>query len=113
MRYICCLLAILVLTLSVQPVCASVLPIQAAGVADSCCRHDDCDQPEEHHDKGCKSCNPFQLCGCCAFSVVVPQPVAFAESTVTATAVVQGLQPGTALCDAPLASCWQPPNMAL
>ena len=71
MKWLSTILAIFVLFLSVQPMCAaSISTVQV----DACCADDDCkeessDTPKE---KDCKGCNPFQSCACCAMGVVVP-----------------------------------------
>lgn len=88
-KYLCAILAFLVLTLSVQPVCI------AGNVSNpDCCHDSNCaEQGQENTDDegadDCTQCNPFQLCGCCAFSVVPPllltiqmseKPVYFTDS---------------------------------
>lgn len=83
-KFICTILAFLVLTLSVQPACASVVAETIGCCANECTEDGGC---KSDHDDACKfGCNPFQVCGCCAFSVVMPASVAFSPITVSTTA---------------------------
>jgi hypothetical protein len=81
-KLLCTILALLVLTLSVQPACASVVSETVDCCANECTDVGGC---EGDHDDACKyGCNPFQVCGCCAFCVVIPAPVAFFSPAVSA-----------------------------
>ncbi len=71
MKWLASFLAIIVLFLSVQPVCAaSASPAQV----DACCADDACEEQRSDipKEKDCKGCNPFQSCACCAVAVIVP-----------------------------------------
>ncbi len=112
MKLLCTILAFLVMTLSVQPVCI------AESTSDTCCTGNNCAEENEKDDsendpKDCTSgCNPFQICGCCAFSVVVPSPILLtAPSPVAASnhqwgIISVGINEDMAL------SFWQPPRLS-
>jgi hypothetical protein len=72
-KFLRTLLAIIVLILSVQPVCVGTNSF------DSCCQESTCsdnDNNKQEKQSDCSSCNPFQHCGCCAFCVIYT-PVSF------------------------------------
>ena len=103
----------LVLFLTVQPVCGSMTN---SSQAISCCDNDDCAGDEQgqsgdsDHERTCKVCNPFQSCGCCTGSVALMQaPFLFSwrpaeQITVVHSCLVLHLK------DAPAADFWQPPR---
>ena len=111
MRFICTLLAFLVLTLSVQPVCAGVSQADVCCTGDAGCtertEHDDCE------DNECKGvCNPLQSCGCCVAAVVLPGAVVvFAEPLPQPPVVAWGVfSPQQPMW--PAYAIWQPPKIA-
>ncbi len=106
-KFICSILAFVILMLSVQPV---LMPVS---VNDPCCITDDCcsDGNEEHNpEKDCKSgCNPFQVCGCSAFCAIIPKPIVIMPSTPAATVVQWGVS-SFSIADEPASGFWQPPR---
>lgn len=108
MRFICFLLAMLVLTLSVQPVCATVNESTCCNEAVSC--SSDTEDLQHHNEDNCKGCNPFQACGCCAFAVMIPTSITLQSPTLL---VHSGVYSGFASEGLPVAACadfWQPPR---
>ena len=113
MRVISIILAILVLFLTVQPVCG--VPSSAIQ-ADACCSAgctegaDDEGAGKNEHKEDCSICNPFQSCACCAGYVSTPQavyPNAIAGIYYApATWDLRAAQ----LIEAPLDGFWQPPK---
>jgi hypothetical protein len=114
-RLLSIILAILVMTLSVQPVC------MAASEGHSCCVNDalaTTASAETHDEDGspereCNSnCNPFQVCACCACCIVLPQVFAPQPPPVfTFIPPVWNCTPVPAV-DAPVYGVWQPPQLA-
>ena len=111
MKLLCTILALLVLILSVQPVCV------AASAEDTCCTNNDCteeqDNSNDKQDNGCASgCNPFQLCGCCAFCIVIPPVISFLPvSSITTPGIQWGILSG-GITEEPVSGFWQPPRSA-
>jgi hypothetical protein len=112
-KYLCAILAFIVLTLSVQPVCAS------QNTTDVCCSENVCN---EDQDSGCDqdkqqkecsgSCNPFQICGCCAFSIVPSVQQVFLSvkqfiANNTSWAIME-----CPFIEEPVLGFWQPPKLA-
>ncbi|MBX2905840.1 MAG: hypothetical protein KF744_07375 [Taibaiella sp.] len=109
MRLLCTLLAFLVLTLSVQPVCA-------AEAGRSCCTEESCCVDEEagsdHQQHSCSSgCNPFQVCACCPAGVVLPGIIyVVAAPLLQPVAVAWGIfSPQSPVW--PAYAIWQPPKI--
>jgi len=69
-------LAILVLFLSVQPVCSAPASAGTA-LVDACCSSVACEdegsEPGDTEDDDCHNCNPFESTACCAVGMIVPQ----------------------------------------
>lgn len=115
MRLLSIILALLVITLSVQPVC------MAASAGHSCCVNDafaTTATSERHCDDGvpekeCSSnCNPFQVCACCACCIVLPQVLAPQPPPLMVyTAPVWNCTPVPDV-DAPVYGVWQLPQLA-
>ena len=109
-KYLCVLLAFLVLTLSAQPVCASI------STADSCCNEyscsDDDGSSESENEHGCSGvCNPFQSCNCCVFGAL-PSPLSIFKIKALITYI--DFAWGAFRCpsvQAPILSFWQPPKL--
>ncbi|MGC4059267.1 MAG: hypothetical protein QM743_14290 [Chitinophagaceae bacterium] len=115
MKWICTLLALLVLTLSVQPVCAVV------SQGDNCCAvygsgDAVCDAQEDaadHRSSDCNSgCNPFQICACCALSIVAPPHPFTITSSFIGVPSPDWSPLYVRLGDAPAYGFWQPPRIA-
>jgi len=108
-KFLCTILALMVLVLSVQPVCASLAP------GNTCCSSHLCEDEQRSggQEEDCSSvCNPFQVCGCCAFSVVIPGTIIFIEKPVAQYATVQwGISP-VHMVEEPSIGFWQPPKIA-
>ncbi|MFA6151600.1 MAG: hypothetical protein WC716_09790 [Chitinophagaceae bacterium] len=112
MKYLCALLALLVLTLSVQPVCASI------SSSETCCSESTCNESQQSDEnnpdkKECSNaCNPFQVCGCCAFSVVPQIPPTF--TIVTHTNFIPGNWAffTCPFIEEPVLGFWQPPKLS-
>jgi hypothetical protein len=110
-KYLCTILAFLVLTLSVQPVC-----VAGTGNNTDCCTESSCAGNEEgdtdetgHGD--CTNCNPFQLCGCCAFSIV---PAVAAALRLEEGHTFLQYSWATLCCpfiEEPVLGFWQPPKI--
>ncbi|HTN18717.1 MAG TPA: hypothetical protein VL092_13590 [Chitinophagaceae bacterium] len=109
MKYLCAIMAFLVLTLSVQPVCV------ASDVSGQDCCHDrNCAEQgssEEQEDHECAQCNPFQLCSCCAFSVVpvLQLFICFSEKP-DYNELIWGISIYPDI-DEPVLGFWQPPKI--
>jgi hypothetical protein len=109
-KYLCILLAFLVLALSVQPVCASV------AAADTCCTEssctDDANNDSSDSEQDCTgTCNPFQSCNCCVFSAL---PAPFSLFSIKSLSVYIDVAWGSFKCpsvQAPVLSFWQPPKL--
>ncbi|GAA4464001.1 hypothetical protein GCM10023093_13520 [Nemorincola caseinilytica] len=84
--------------------------------AGECCSVDGCatgqkEDAGDHHDKECSSiCNPFQSCGCCAFSVVVPQQISFIPTVHTEMPRMQWGTFIAGIAEEPVSGFWQPPR---
>ncbi|MBL7712210.1 MAG: hypothetical protein JNL13_07100 [Chitinophagaceae bacterium] len=110
MKFLCAILALLVLTLSAQPVCIAATASSGNCCADSHCA-DGTEQDEEDEAGACDQCNPFQLCGCCAFSAV---PVAQLSIHPAERAVYSACRWSIPACPAieePVLGFWQPPKL--
>ncbi|MBS1616201.1 MAG: hypothetical protein JST06_08815 [Bacteroidetes bacterium] len=111
MRLISAILALLVLFLTVQPVCADCLPTpQTESCCDEGCAKEQTPSKGHEPEGHCKACNPFQSCGCCPGSVVVPmvsrllpEAVVFDPATEEGVVVMH-------LVEAPVTDFWQPPR---
>jgi hypothetical protein len=117
MKWLCSLLALLVLILSVQPACADLSSIASNTCADSCCTGSAAEQDmgkENDRKKECAhGCNPFQVCGCCAFSVVPPVLLIAPLPQPDFGLETQKRSSLSALVSDQLASgIWQPPRAA-
>lgn len=121
MRYICgvkllsTILAFLVFVLSVQPVCI------AAPASNTCCSTNYCSDEaagddecsgDDADDNGCSGCNPFQLCGCCAFCVVIPSSVSLLFIPPSTIAKVKWGCRTTGLVAVPVGDFWKPPRIS-
>jgi len=110
-KWLSSFLAILVLFLSVQPVCAASA---ARPQVDACCA-DDCSEDEggdTHEKEDCKTCNPFQSCACCAGGVVMPQVSFSLRPMVPMVSAPRWGQPAPSASEASLSDFWQPPKRA-
>lgn len=114
MRWLSVFMAIVVLLLAVQPVCG-VVPESG-----TCCSIELCNDAapagtttDDHHRKECNSvCNPFQSCGCCAFSIVVPPIFVFYSYEIVTTPRIQWGIWHEGHTNAPPADCLKPPRLA-
>lgn len=114
MRLLSTLLAILVLFLSVQPVCGALKT-----APDACCEAacSEAAAPDEadgggHEEDDCTVCNPFQACGCCAASVSVPATVMLKQAGPVPHQSAKWIAPSTPLFEVLLSGFWQPPRSA-
>lgn len=113
MKWLCSLLALLILILSVQPACADLSSAGKAACTSTCCTGLQQDEPEKDNrqDDCTYGCNPFQVCGCCAFSVVTPHftfPPSL--SPLPEMAAAPGSRLSSILPDQLIAGIWQPPR---
>lgn len=112
MKLLCVILATLIMLLSVQPPC--IATVRDTECADNCCsgeQSNDC--KHDINSKDCnKSCNPFQICGCCAFAALIPMQVdiAYAKPILFFRQYSTGSTPG--ITPAEIGKCWQPPRVA-
>ncbi|MES2704024.1 MAG: hypothetical protein V4649_15390 [Bacteroidota bacterium] len=109
MKLLCTILALIVLTLSVQPVC------MATAGNDTCCTTDVCTEEQGGQDDGadkkCVSgCNPFQLCACCAFCVVIPQAFSFTFLPDAPAPAIQWGAQVAGITEEAVPGFWQPPR---
>jgi len=114
MKWLSTLMAVLVLFLAVQPVCANIPAIDTCcSAAEADCGNDLPEQPVEstgHSQKDCDSgCNPFQLCNCCAFSVLTLHPSPFLS--YIHFNIPQWGTPPIHFYEAPVSGFWKPPRM--
>ncbi|MCF8449936.1 MAG: hypothetical protein K9G49_08715 [Taibaiella sp.] len=103
----------MVLTLSVQPVCADVSSSNACCSSVAC--NEDAGQQEStgSHDDECNSvCNPFHECGCCAFCIVIPHQLSFVPTYVAPVILVNWGVLSEDVADEPVSGFWQPPRVA-
>jgi hypothetical protein len=111
LKPISAILAILILFLSVQPVCIAAQPV---AIEEACCANgcveEDAGNPE--HEKGCNGCNPFQSCSCCTASVIVPQAGIGIPVMIPEFAAASWEQVDVDLVETALADFWQPPRRA-
>ena len=112
MKWLCTILAFMVLILSIQPVCANASQTDVCCGAGEACKNEQKNAGNEgRHKEDCSgTCNPFQLCACCAFCVVTPNPVVL---KTTLTLPIPSIEWGNSSCrffDEPLSSFWQPPR---
>ncbi|MET6996768.1 hypothetical protein [Chitinophaga defluvii] len=117
MKWFSSLMAILVLFLAVQPVCANMPAADTccSVAATECCKDQPAQQPVEANNhssqEDCDSgCNPFQLCNCCAFSVLTLHPSPFL-SYIHFNIPQWGI-PLIHFSEAPVSGFWQPPRIA-
>lgn len=113
MKTLSIILAFVVLILSVQPVCASISSV------DACCdtqRQSDCKQgqcDDSNSEQDCNStCNPFQICACCPFSVVTPFQTSFQLFIYPTMQDVRWAVLSITCLDEPVSAFWQPPKIA-
>lgn len=113
MKLLCALLAFLVLTLTAQTPCI------AANVAIDCCSDNQCEERTDHtkqessktqENRCTKGCNPFQACGCCAFSILIPVPFVITAPFFTPSAPINWGSKIMYLNEEPATSYWQPPK---
>lgn len=112
MKWLCTLLAFMVLLLSAQPVCANITrPDQCCNTGSNC--EEAQDDTDNDHKEDCSSgCNPFQLCSCCAFCVLTPAQAIF---NIFSDFPIPGMVWGSlqfGVPDEPVSSFWQPPRQA-
>lgn len=114
MRWLCTILAFMVLMLSVQPVCADSTSLTECCSSPVGCK-DDTDSPKqgtaESRNKDCDShCNPFQNCSCCAFCVILQhqQSILFAQYAPLPNC---WNIPPVHFSDEPVTGVWQPPKI--
>lgn len=110
-KILCVFIAILVLFLSVQPVCTD------RGTEDVCClatvcTDNDCSEERDAHPTCVASCNPFQSCSCCVFAAMAVPKVHFTLPNVAAFAKPQWPEAAPPQLLAPVLSFWQPPKIA-
>lgn len=101
-------MALIVLLLSVQPVCA-VRPHEPAA---ACCA-DDCgaaEKEERREDADCKACNPFQSCACCVAAVVTPATATLWPAPQPDLPTAAGAERPSPLLQTPGSDFWQPPR---
>ena len=110
-KWLASFLAILVLLLSVQPVCA--VSTERAQV-DACCADDVCEEESDGgtSDEGdCKGCNPFQSCSCCTMGVIVPVQSFALQAMATASLHREWSQHVPGFPAAVYGDFWQPPKL--
>lgn len=81
MKWIYTIMAFIILTLSVQPLCISITKEELCSEAKSDCA-DQVPIGKTSNDSGKQcpdSCNPFQLCDCCPFCVVASPTITLAR----------------------------------
>jgi hypothetical protein len=112
-RLLSILLSFVVLFLTVQPACGIVtVSPQTESCCGEGCAGEEGDAGDSKEKGDCKACNPFQSCGCCTGSVVLPQ---YAFSVASAPIVYASTEWGFVslqLGDVPAADFWQPPRRA-
>lgn len=109
MKYLSTLLAIIILILSVQPVCSSTNSL------DNCCQESTCCDDNGHRQEKqteCSSCNPFQQCGCCAFSVILTPTSSLEFSKQTNFVSNYWVVFKSPFIDEPILGFWQPPKLS-
>ncbi len=116
-KLLCTILAILIMTLSLQPGCTAA-PVAVRGCCmeteGSCCTDEEQPCTDEEHEQNCaRVCNPFQVCSCCAFSVVVPAPLPVAVFVSLPRQHVTWALLFVAITDKPASGIWQPPRLLL
>ena len=113
MKWICSIMAFIILTLSVQPLCV------ASNQVDICCNeriecrgNEPVSNPTEKSEKDCaENCNPFQICGCCPFSVIATPIISLLPfNHISITNFTWGITP-LQFYEEPISGFWQPPKI--
>lgn len=109
-RFISTILALLVLFLTVQPVCGSSFASQTEVYCEEGCADEQGQPGDDELESNCKVCNPFQQCGCCSGFTTIPQNAGFLAHTIVAYSKIQWGMAPFQLNEAPLRDFWQPPR---
>lgn len=116
MKWLCTLLALWILTLSVQPVC-TLFSVEdtccTQSLTTSTCENEDGDDCSQTSQKDCRTgCNPFQVCACCAFTVMQPEAAWIEATQPGIVSVPQWSVHADHDYSAPEYGIWQPPQTA-
>jgi hypothetical protein len=116
-KLLCTILAILIMTLSLQPGCTAAPAAVRSCCMEaerSCCTDEEQPCTDEEHEQNCaRVCNPFQVCSCCAFSVVVPAPLPAPLFVSEPRQQAMWAMLCVAITDKPASGIWQPPRLLL
>lgn len=112
-KYLSVLLALVVLILSIQPVCAGIIRTGSCCTENICTEENENKERDAHSGKECANgCNPFQICGCCAFSVVPMQVPVLMNTAQAVFRVASWAGLDCRYAEAPVRGLWQPPEFS-